>query len=99
MSLTIKTDRKWKHFKYRNEVPAKVLTRQFDWLKEEDGGFDGFILYRKCWYHVSMFMRFRDNSDSEFKGWEGYHGDSYFSGVVIELSKDGEMYRVGTYIE
>lgn len=31
-------------------------------------------------------------------GWDGYHGDSYFSGIVIKLSPDGEQYQVGKYI-
>jgi len=36
MDITIKTDRKWKQFKYRNEVPAKVLKDQFDYQNEEE---------------------------------------------------------------
>ena len=27
----------------------------------------------------------------------GYYSDSYFSGVVVKISRDGERYRVGTY--
>lgn len=34
---------------------------------------------------------------SDFKGWDGYASDSYFSGVLIKLSRDGEEYMVGTY--
>lgn len=39
------------------------------------------------------------SADSSFSGWDGYHSDSYFSGIVIKLSPDGEQYQVGTYIE
>ena len=47
------------------------------------------------WYHTSDFMRIPHGSD--FKGWDGYASDSYFSGVLIKLSRDGEEYMVGTY--
>lgn len=41
MASTIRSDNKWKQFKYRYEVPASVLARQFAHLDEDD---DGFIL-------------------------------------------------------
>lgn len=89
---TIYTDNKWKQFKYRDEVPKKVLKDDFDWLDEDDG-FDGFFKYKGTWYHLSMFM-----NGGGFPGWDGYHGDSFFSGVLIALSPDGEEYKVATYI-
>lgn len=92
--ITIKTDRKWRSFKYRGEVPAGILTGQFDWLDAEEA--DGFIQYRGCWYHLSEFMRV-DGMPS-LDGWHGYKNDSFFSGVVIKLSPDGEEYRIGTYL-
>lgn len=92
--MEVKTDNKWKSFKYRNEVPAKVLKSEFDYLSEDDS--DGFFQYRGVWYHLSGFMRV--NSNSPFpKPWIGYAGDSFFSGVLIQVSDDGEQYRVGTY--
>jgi hypothetical protein len=94
--LKIYTDNKWKQFKYRNEVPVKVLADYFDHLPEEEYG-DGFIKYRKTWYHTSDFMRNSGATDLT-KGWDGYHSDSYFSGVLIKLSDDGEEYKIGTYI-
>ena len=94
--LTIKTDNKWKQFKYRNEVPAKVLKDQFDYLSEDDS-FDGFILYRKHWYHLSDFMRIENHPDDKFSSYHGYSSDSFFSGVLIKVSKDGEMYQIATY--
>jgi hypothetical protein len=92
--LKIYTDNKWKQFKYRNEVPDKVLSDYFDHLPEEEYG-DGFIKYRKRWYHTSDFMR---QTHSEFNGWDGYSSDSFFSGILIKLSDDGEEYKIGTYI-
>ena len=94
MSVTIKTNRNWRDLVYRCDVPAAILASQFDYLSE-DGAPDGFFRYRGHWYHVSDFVRVERNAD--LAGWDGYSSDSYFSGVVIKLSSDGERYRVGAY--
>lgn len=92
----VTTNRVWREFKRRDEVPKKILASEFDWTNEgheNDGDYDdGFICYRGCWYHVSEFMR------GGIEGWDGSHADSFFSGVVIKLSSDGETYQIGTYI-
>jgi len=90
--MGVTTDRKWKPFLYRNEVPEKVLNEDFDWLDEEDQ--DGFFRYRGNWYHLSEFLR----TDTFEPDWQGYLCDSMFSAVVLNLSDDGEEYMVGTYI-
>ncbi len=97
--VTIRTNNHWRQFKYRDEVPAAVLADQFDWTNDahaEHGDYsDGFIQYRGFWYHLGDFMAHRHG---EFGGkWHGSHGDSFFSGVLIELSDDGEEYRIATY--
>lgn len=88
---TISTDHKWKQFRYRYEVPARVLADQFDHLAEEESS-DTFILYRKHWYHLSDFMQ---GGPEE---WDGVAADSYFSGILIRVSEDGEQYQVATYM-
>lgn len=92
--VKIITDHKWHNFKYRNEVPEKVLKSQFDYQDEEDI-IDGFFKYRDAWYHIDMFMH---TPMYPLRNWDGYHSDSFYSGVVIKLSTDGEQYQVGTYI-
>jgi hypothetical protein len=94
--VTVRTDRKWKQFKYRDEVPKKVLADQFDYQDEDV--IDGYFKYRGYWYHTDMFMRLGHGAPSAFSGWDGYHSDSAFSGVLIKLSPDGEEYQVGTYM-
>ena len=95
-SPRIITNCHWRQFKYRDEVPAAILADQFDWTNEDyekHGDYsDGFILYRNVWYHLADFM----NGGPD--GWHGSHGDSFFSGVVIRLSGDGETYQIGTYL-
>ena len=93
MPVTVITDRKWKQFKYRSDVPAKVLADRFDWLDDEIE--DGFFCYRGYWHHTSEFMSVTGMVD--LAGWHGYSSDSYFSGVLIKLSRDGEEYMVGRY--
>jgi hypothetical protein len=91
--LTITTNRRWRNFADRSEVPAKVLADQFSHLSEEDS-FSDFFRYRGHWYHTSDFMA----ASGPLAGWHGYHGDSFYSGVVIRIDPHGEQYMVGTYL-
>lgn len=89
-TLKIKTNNQWRPFKYRHDVPAKVLAKQFDWTNPEEYS-DHFICYRRHWYHIADFMR------GGPEGWDGIASDSYFSGVLIRVSKDGERYQIAAY--
>ena len=95
--LNIITDKKWKNFKYANEVPQKVLENDFDY-QEPDEQIDGYFCYRKRWYHIDMFMHCETPGNPFKDKWNGYHGDSFFSGVLLNVSQDGEQYQVATYI-
>ena len=95
MPVTIKTNHQWRDLVYRQDVPADVLSSQFDYQDAEET-LDGFFHYRGHWYHLDQFMRI-DGMPS-LAGWDGYASDSYFSGVVIKLSKDGEQVQLGTYM-
>lgn len=95
--IKVRTNNVWRDFKYRDEVPAAILASEFDWTNEDHakhGDYsDGFILYRGTWYHVSQFTR------GGIEGWDGSHADSFSSGVVIKLARDGEQYQIGTYYQ
>jgi hypothetical protein len=93
--LQIITDHKWKAFKYNHEVPKKVLD-DYDHLNKEVS-FDGWIKYRRRWYHISDFTWIEKKHPFP-KNWQGYSSDSEFSGVLIEMSNDWEMYKIGTYL-
>jgi hypothetical protein len=94
MATEIKTNRHWREFVYRWEVPEDVLRDEFDWTDEDT--IDGFFCYRGFWYHLSQFVLVPEQS--ELSEWHGIHHDSFFSGVVVKVSNDGERYRVGTVI-
>lgn len=83
----------WREFMYRDEVPQSVLDDEFSY--HDDDVTDGYFRYKGVWYHLDMFMRGDPTGDGY---WDGAHGDSFFSGVVIKLSDDGDAFQVGTYI-
>ena len=92
----IYTNWHWRQFKYRYEVPDKILADQFDHLPTDEA-IDGFFYYRGYWYHTSDFMRFDQHAPFD-EYWNGYSSDSFFSGVLIKCNEDGETYQVATYI-
>ena len=81
--------------KYDYEVPKKVLD-DYDWLDEDDKAI-GWIKHRKRWYHLSDFMR-ADKDSPMFPKWDGYHSDSFFSGVLVKFTDDGDGVYIRTYI-
>lgn len=94
--LKITSDCKWKNFIYGYQLTPKEK-KEFDYVSEEEIDLQSFFRYRKTIYSLDQFMRL--DKPSPFPGeWQGYHSDSYFSGVLIEVSNDGEQYRVGTYL-
>jgi hypothetical protein len=96
MPCVIRANHHWRDFVYRQDVPADVLADRFDWTSEEEH-YDGFFNYKGWWYHLDEFMAHDIKHDGSRHRWDGYHSDSFFSGVVIRLSKDGERFQVGTY--
>jgi len=84
------TNRNWRQFISGWDVPAKVLN-DYDYLSDDESS-HGWIHYRRTWYHISDFLR------TNQPGWDGAHGDSFFSAVAIKLSEDGEEYQIGTLI-
>lgn len=81
----------WRQFCYRDEVPADVLASEFDYQDPEETT-DGFFCYRGIWYHIDQFER----RGIGVGKWQGAHCDSFFSGVVICISDDGESYQIGS---
>ena len=94
--MKIVTNRAWREFKGGWEVPASVLERWFDWLDDASEIADGFIHYKRTWYHISQFEH--RAFEGELKGWHGVHCDSYSTGVLIRLSGDGEQYQIATFL-
>ena len=96
MPLTIQTNSHARFFSYRHDVPADVLRDQFDYQDEDTH--DGFFKFKGHWYHLDQFMRIDKNPDG-FQKWHGVSHDSFYSGVLIQVSDDGETYKIATYIQ
>ena len=94
--LQIITDHKWKNFLYGYELTKKEK-KDFDWMDPEDLETSNFFRYRGSVYSTQDFMRI-ENGPDDFRGWDGYSSDSFFSGVLIKLSEDGEQYQVALYM-
>ena len=54
-----------------------------------------YFIYKGDVYSLDEFMRVGKNSP--FPNWNGYKSDSFFSGLVIKISKCGEGVIVGYY--
>ena len=92
---TIITNNHFRHLKYGDEVPEKVK-KEFDHLTDGED-LDGWIYYRKTWYHISDFM-VMGNGHHFGEGWDGYKSDSFFSDILIKYSEDLESVKMGTYL-
>ena len=67
---------------------TKKEKADFDWMDQEGLNF---FRYKKRVYFLGNFMR------SNIEGYHGESSDSYFSGVLINLSNCGEAVYPATY--
>lgn len=94
-TITVVTDNKWKEIIYFEDLP-KRWQREYDWAGEGSM----FFKFRNYYYALGNFMAFRpaitDKRDPMY-GWDGYAGDSYFSGMLVKFDNSGEAVKVATY--
>lgn len=92
MTATIKT----------NNVPRLLLNwdqltkkeqAEFDWMKDDLKIGADFVRYKGWVYYLNDFMSCSPRVP-EFKGWDGYQADSYFSGVLVKWPDKQDMDRV-----
>ena len=99
MTLTITTNNQPRDLLYLSdfsEAEQQQIRSDYDWIGPEDIDYNfGFFRYRSSIYHLQDFMC-AENSDA-FQGWDGYHSDTYFSGVLIRLAEDCESVIVARY--
>lgn len=85
----------WREFLYAMDIPVSIIKNNFDWL-DDDMNHDGFIKYKNNHYHISEFMVIQNKQLTD-KNWQAYLSDSYFSGLLLEVSECGEFYRIARY--
>ena len=94
--MEVTTDNKFKPFLDWSDLSKKEQA-EFDYKSEEDQECSGYIRYYGCVYSLDSFMSIDEHAP--FGGsWSGYCSETFFSGVLIEVSNDGEEYKVGRYM-
>ena len=103
--LKIITDNKYRPVLYWYDLLPKEQ-EEYAYLNDSESGEEvndcSFFRYRKWCYCLQDFMRVDYNAPFKenipFKGWDGYHNDSFFSGVLVKYSECGDAVKVATYI-
>lgn len=87
-----------------NNVPRNIIywyeltpeeQKEFDWINPEYP--PDFVRYRGSVYALSEFMRVPPQ-EKDLKGWDGYSGDSFFSGKLVKYTSDGDQVIMGFYL-
>ena len=94
MTLQIITNNQEREIVYGHELPIDNRD-DFDYLNDEKYQFNEFIVYRGTVYDLNQFMRVAE--DGAFKDWDGVHGETAFSGVLVKIV-DSEFVIMGRYM-
>ena len=95
--MKVITNFHWRPPLYGYELPPEQRS-EFHYLDNEEYMTREFIKYRGNYYDMHEFMVMPDSAEPEFSKWAGYLSDSFFSGLLIRYSEDGEQYQIATYI-
>lgn len=96
-NLKIITNHRWREFISGFELTEKEK-KEFDYMSKEEIEEGTFFRYRNWIYTLGDFMRIDKGMFEDFADWNGYASDSFFSGVLIKISDDGDQYQIATYI-
>jgi hypothetical protein len=89
--LTIRTNGQYREVLDWSQLTEKEQ-EEYAYLGEDGGSF---FRYKRWCYFLGDFMRI--GNDAPFTGWDGYHSDSFFSGVLVKYSNCGDAVKVATY--
>lgn len=89
LKYTIRTNRVARDLISFDELTPKEQ-KDFTYIKDEDERYSTrFARYRGVVYDIWEFSPLAHNKPADtFGGWDGYKGDSYFSGVLMRWAKD-----------
>lgn len=90
-NIKIMTNNKPRQLIYGYELTDKQK-QDFDYLEDIDS--HDFVKYKNNIYDLSEFMRVENNSS--LKDWDGYSGDSFFSGTLVKYL-DSDTVVMGWY--
>jgi hypothetical protein len=78
-----------------DDAQTEELRKEFSYIKWEDWHDAEFFQYKGEWYDLGEFMR--TTGMESLRDWDGYHSDTYFSGIVVKYAEDNERIVVGRY--
>ena len=95
--ITIRTNGQFRDVVYWYELTEKERA-EFDYLDSEARQEASFVRYRGWTYDLGEFMATRGMPEfSPLAKWDGYHSDSYFSGVLVRYGRDFERVLMATF--
>ena len=84
----------WRQFEYFCDLSYKDK-QELDWIKDYTATV---FHYRGNIYSLDEFMRVEKKSSEDFAYWDGYLGDSFFSGILIKISEDDtDYYQIASF--
>ncbi len=89
MTITIKTNGKKYPLLSFYDLPKKQKD-WFDWANDSEL----FFKYKNHYYALSEFMKCEHE---QFKNWNGYKSESFFSGVLFKFTDDTDYIIVASY--
>jgi len=100
MSLEIKTNNQPRPILHWYDLPHNVQVKEFDWVDESIQDDMTFVMYKGNFICLDDYMRISNDAPAQWRegGWQGYHGDSFFSGTLIKYTDDHESVIVATYL-
>lgn len=104
MSLAVKTNHHRLPIIYGFELSPEEL-KEFDFLETEDEICEAqFVKYKGQLYYLNDFLSTRPGPwnqglPEEFKGWDGYCSDTFFSGMLVKYCDDYDHVIIGQYYE
>lgn len=91
--MQIKTSNRAYPILYWNNL-SKKEKKEFDYLDDPEENGLMFFRYRKQAYSLESFLAC---THEEFKDWNGYHSDSFFSGILIKLNENETTLKVAIF--
>lgn len=90
--LTIRTNNVPREMEPAILIPANAQ-KDFDYLSEDERMESRIVQYKGIYYDVYDFASV---NQTDLKGWDGVHADSYYSGVLVRMV-DATSVVMGTY--
>lgn len=91
-NLIIKTNNHYRPLVYGHELTEKERV-DFDYFDKDELDNALFFRYKGSVYTLGDFMACHNN----LKQWDGIHAESFFSGILVKLSRCNEFVKVACY--